>query len=212
MSLVPSKLAALSVDDAQYLQLARGLNQLAQAERLYLRALLELIRAREAGKRNLRIHLPISVSTALDPTFAPWLAAELGGHSVSTGFLVLRLSGEHVHARLTQARPLLESLQRLGLRLGVDLCDEGRKVIHELLQVDSINVVNFRRPEGADAQWSERAALVSEARSLGKTVLASGVQNMDELGVVLRLGAHYVQADLLAGWSADWNFEFVAIA
>jgi len=85
-------------------------------------------------------------------------------------------------------------------------------VIHELLQVESINVVNFRRTEDADAKWSERAAMVSEARSLGKTVLASGVRDVDELGVVLRLGAHYVQADALAGWSAEWNFEFAAIA
>jgi EAL domain-containing protein (putative c-di-GMP-specific phosphodiesterase class I) len=213
MSVVPSKLAGeLTLDETQYLQLARGLNQLAQAERLYVRALLELARAREAGHRNLRIHLPIGVSTALDPTFAPWLAAELGVHSISAGLLVLRLNGQHVHAQLAQARPLLESLQRLGLRLGIDLCDEGSKVIHELLQVESINVVNFRRTEDADAKWSERAAMVSEARSLGKTVLASGVRDVDELGVVLRLGAHYVQADALAGWSAEWNFEFAAIA
>jgi hypothetical protein len=35
---------------------------------------------------------------------------------------------------------------------------------------------------------------------------------VDALAVLLRLGVHYVQGDILAGWSPEWNFDFAAVA
>src|SRR6185312_5320469 len=108
--------------------------------------------------------------------FAPWLAAELRGHHVSGGSFVLVLMADEVHARLAQAPSALEPLQRLGLRLGIEMRDEHSPIARALLQVESTNVSKFCRPEGADTNWNQYSALFKEARSLGKTVVASDVQ------------------------------------
>jgi PleD family two-component response regulator/EAL domain-containing protein (putative c-di-GMP-specific phosphodiesterase class I) len=196
----------------EFLAQASELNMAAAAERLYMRTLLELARERNANSQSLRIHLSLRAETALDPSFAPWLAAELGSHTVSGNLLVIRVPAERLQGRGASLRTTLEALQRLGLRLGMDLRTADRKIVHELLQVEAINVVTFQRPEDAAWSWADCADLVVEARSLGKTVIVSGLRSIDELGAIVRLGAHYVQADVLAGWSPDWNFEFAAIA
>ena len=61
------------------------------------------------------------------------------------------------------------------------------------------------KPEAAWEPWSKALA---EARSLGKVVVARGVTNVADIGVLLRLGAHYVQGDLLCDWLPDWSFDF----
>jgi EAL domain-containing protein (putative c-di-GMP-specific phosphodiesterase class I) len=149
--------------------------------------------------------------TVFDGSFAPWLAAELRGHHVTGGSLVVVLMADEVHARLAQAPSALEPLQRLGLRLGIELHDEHSPIATAVLQIESINVTKFCRPAGTDASWSQYTALFKEARSLGKTVVTSNVQDMSELAVLLRLGVHYVQGDVVAPWTAEYNFDFAAV-
>jgi DNA-binding response OmpR family regulator/EAL domain-containing protein (putative c-di-GMP-specific phosphodiesterase class I) len=204
--------AQLHMDHAEYIRRAQAMDLAGQADRLSLRALLELVRERNASAQELRLHVPISVDSAVDTTFAPWLAAELGSHGTSGALLVLHLTAEQLRGRADALRPALEALQRLGLRLGMQLSTLEPKMVHELLHIEAIQVVDVHRASEAQWSWADCASLVSQARSLGKTVLMSGVQNLDEIGVVLRLGAHYVQADVLAGWSPDWNFEFAAVS
>jgi len=212
VELVPEKFAhALHLTRADYLPIARELGMVAQADRQCLRALLERLREKPANKHALRIHVQMSADTVFDGSFAPWLAAELRGHRVTGGSFVLVLMADEVHARLEQAPLALESLQRLGLRLGIELHEENSQIAHALLLVESINVVRFCRPSGADDAWNRYTVLFNEARSLGKTVVASDVQRMSELGVLLRLGVHYVQGDVVAPWALEYNFDFAAV-
>jgi EAL domain-containing protein (putative c-di-GMP-specific phosphodiesterase class I) len=205
---------ALPLKREDYLPIARELNMVVQADRQCLRALLARVHERRSRSQPLRIHMLTCLDTVLDPTFAPWLAAELKSNAVSGSTFVLDFEAQELHARLAQAQPLLESLQRLGLRLGVELRSNDPGKARELLHAESINVVKFMRPDDSDAEaaWNQHASLFKEARSLGKTVLASGVKHVKELPILLRLGTHYVQSDALAAWSSEWNFDFAAIA
>jgi hypothetical protein len=96
----------------------------------------------------------------------------------------------------------------------VELHEADNKIGHELLQVEAIHVVRFLRPEDGKAEvaWGRYANLFNEARALGKTVLASGIRQVDELAVLMRLGVHYVQGDALGFWSSEWNFDFTTAA
>lgn len=213
VELAPERFAhSLQLKREDYLPIARELHMSAQADRQTLRILLERARDND-GKHSLRLHVPICVDTALEQTFAAWLATELRAHHVSGGTLVLVFAGGELHTRLPTAKPALESLQRLGLRLAAEVHGSDHEITRNLLQVETLAVMRFVRPgDGAEGEvWNGYAALFKEARSLGKTVVACGVQQVGELTGLLRLGTHYVQGDVLAGWSADLNYEFPAV-
>ena len=62
---------------------------------------------------------------------------------------------------------------------------------------------------GTSVAWgNERGRLVVEAAKHGKVVIATGVRDAREFAELLKLGVHYVQADVFAPWSADANFDF----
>jgi PleD family two-component response regulator/EAL domain-containing protein (putative c-di-GMP-specific phosphodiesterase class I) len=215
MALRPPKSSqALLLQRADYLPIAREQNMVAHADRHLLRGVIELVREKRQPDQELRLYLPMAVSSLFDPAFAPWLAAELGGHGVSSSVLALEFEGDEIRAELSRLRGPLDSLQRVGVRLALTVTHAlDAAAISKLLTLDAFSVIKFARggdasakPEAAwDAAWSKAMA---EARSLGKVTVACGIANVGDIGVLLRLGAHYVQGDMLSEWLSDWSFDF----
>jgi EAL domain-containing protein (putative c-di-GMP-specific phosphodiesterase class I) len=213
MALRPPKSSqSLLLQRADYLPIARELNMVAHADRHLLRGVIELIREKRQAEQELRLYLPMAVSSLFDPAFAPWLAAELGAHGVSSNLLALEFDAEEIRSELSRLRAPLDSLQRVGVRLALTVASPVEGGLSKLLALDAFSVIKFARgdaagkPEDAwDKTWSKAMA---EARSLGKVTVASGITNVADIGVLLRLGAHYLQGDMLSEWLAEWSFDF----
>ena len=214
MALRPPKSSqSLLLQRADYLPIARELNMVAHADRHLLRGVIELIREKRQAEQELRLYLPMAVSSLFDPAFAPWLAAELGAHGVSSGLLALEFDAEEIRSELSRLRAPLDSLQRVGVRLALTVAGPVEGGLSKLLALEAFSVIKFARggdaaskPEDAwEKTWSKAMA---ETRSLGKVTVASGIANVGDIGVLLRLGAHYAQGDMLSEWLADWSFDF----
>ena len=214
MALKPPKSSqALLLQRGDYLPIARELNMVAHADWHLLRGVIELVREKRQPEQELRLYLPMAVSSLFDPAFAPWLAAELGSHGVSSNLLALEFDADEIRGELSRLRGPLDSLQRVGVRLALAIAGPIEGGYGKLLGLDAFSVVKFARggeagtkPEAAwDAAWSKAMA---EARSLGKVIVASRLAGMADIGVLLKLGAHYVQGDTLSEWLPDWSFDF----
>jgi EAL domain-containing protein (putative c-di-GMP-specific phosphodiesterase class I) len=211
MILAPPKSSqALSLARAEYLPIARELDMVAHADRHILRGAIELVHERKP-EGELRLYVPVSVSTLFDSAFAAWLAAELRSHGVASGLIALEMDAAEVRAELSRLRSALETLQRIGVRLALSLGTAPGDSFDKLLALEAFSVVRFGRGEGApkpEAAWERWATPLAQARSLGKITVATDVGGMADLGVLLRLGVHYAQGDVLSAWLREWNFDF----
>jgi len=213
MTLKPPKSSqALLLQRADYMPIARELGMVAYADRHLLRGVLECVQEKRGAGQELRLYLPIAVATLLDPAFAPWLGAELGAHGVPSNVLALEFDAEEIRGELARLRGALDSLQRIGVRLALSARGSIDGGLSKLLAVEAFGVVKFARdgdssvkPEAAWERWSKP---ITEARSLGKITVACGLAGIGDVGVLLKLGAHYVQGDSLSGWLPDWSFDF----
>ncbi|MDR3389824.1 MAG: response regulator [Rudaea sp.] len=213
MTLRPPKSSqALMLQRDDYMPIARELGMVAHADRHLLRGVLERVREKRDPEQELRLYLPIAVATLLDPAFAPWLGAELGAHGVASNVLALEFDAEEIRGELARLRNALESLQRIGVRLVLTIRGAIDGGMSKLLAVEAFGVVKFARDGDAsvkpDAAWERWSKPMAEARSVGKVTVACDLAGVGDVGVLLRLGAHYVQGDPLSGWLPDWSFDF----
>jgi PleD family two-component response regulator/EAL domain-containing protein (putative c-di-GMP-specific phosphodiesterase class I) len=213
MALKPPKSSqALLLQRNDYLSIAQDLGMVAHADRHLLRGVLEQVREKRAADQELRLYIPIAVATLFDPAFAPWLAAELGGHGVPSSTLVLEFDAEGIRSELSRLRGALESLQRVGVRLALCASNDVEGGLGKLLAVEAFSVVKFARRGDAGVKandaWEPWSKPMDEARSLGKITVACNLAGIGDIGVLLKLAAHYVQGDALSGWLPEWNFDF----
>ena len=213
MALKPPKSSqALLLQRNDYLSIAQDLGMVAHADRHLLRGVLEQVREKRTAEQELRLYIPIAIATLFDQSFAPWLAAELGRHGVPSSTLVLEFDAEEIRSELARLRSALESLQRVGVRLALSASNDVEGGLGKLLAVEAFSVVKFARRGDSgvkpDAAWEPWSRPMAEARSLGKVTVACNLAGIGDIGVLLKLAAHYVQGDALSGWLPDWNFDF----
>jgi PleD family two-component response regulator/EAL domain-containing protein (putative c-di-GMP-specific phosphodiesterase class I) len=213
MALQPPKTRQVRVlHRREWLPIARQLNLVAHADRHMLRGMIERVAGQHTHNDDLRLYLPTIASSLLDPAFAPWLAAEFGAHGVPSRRIVLAFDASDLRAELPRIHAALEAVQRVGVRLSLNAGIDDAPGLDELLAVDALGVVGFRRVGDAqaapEAAWEPWSRLIAQARSLGKTTVARGVTDVADIGLLLRMGVHYAQGDMLGGWLADWNFDF----
>jgi EAL domain-containing protein (putative c-di-GMP-specific phosphodiesterase class I) len=172
------------------------------------------VREKRKPNQELRLYLPMAVSSLFDPAFAPWLAAELGAHGVSSSLLALEFDGEEIRGELTRLRGALDSLQRVGVRLAMTVTSAlDAASVSKLLSLEAFSVIKFMRAGDtatkAEAAWDTAwSKAMAEARTLGKVTVACDLASVADMGVLLRIGAHYVQGDMLCEWLPEWSFDF----
>jgi len=207
----PNSTQISAVARAEYLLAANELDLAAQTERRMLAALLDRVHERHPTQRELHLHVPLAVATALEASFTPWLAAELHARGISSGTLVLQFSAAEVEAAIVRLRSVLPDLQRAGVRLALDGRGEAPTAIVPLLDLEDFAFVKFAPTTdeaSAQAKWAPWANPIAKARTLGKILIACDVPSLSDLAVLARFGVHYVQGDTLAPWMSDWTFEF----
>jgi len=212
VALVPPKSTQrLRVPAERMRAIAREMGVAAQVERQCVRRILAELSERSRGGDSLRLLVPLAIESALDAAFAPWLAAELQARALAPASLVLELDAGEVVRHFGAIGAAIESLQLVGVRLAVRGLEGGESHLR-LARHPGFALVKLEAPNpapGAIAPWAaERGRLVVEAGKHGKVVVASDVRDAREMGDLLKLGVHYVQADMFASWSASANFDF----
>jgi DNA-binding response OmpR family regulator/EAL domain-containing protein (putative c-di-GMP-specific phosphodiesterase class I) len=204
----PRSSQSILIDADEFLPLARGLGLVGQADRRLIRLALRQVNAHgEDGE--LRLFLPISAESLLDPSFAPWLATELRSQNVGATAVAL----EFDTADLIEQQPndgAIDALQRVGARFCLRANDDSDRA-QRWLQHAAFGVVRFERPAagtGNGSPWAAMAQRFATVRALGKIVIASGVQDMNDLGELLRSGAHYANGVVVCDWLRDFEFDF----
>ncbi|MCE7950663.1 MAG: response regulator [Xanthomonadales bacterium PRO7] len=208
----PKSRQGLLLQRNDWLPIARKLDMVAHADRHFLRGVIERVREKRINGVDLRLYLPVAASSLFDPAFAPWLAAEFGAHAVPSHTLALEFEAAEVRAELPRLHAMLEPVQRVGVRLALNVGADAGADLGKLLALDAFGVVKFARAGESDsvpdAAWEPWSKAIAEARSLGKIVVATRVAGMADIGVLLRMGVHYAQGEALSGWLADWDFDF----
>jgi len=212
VALVPPKSSQrVRVPAERMRAIAREMGVAAQVERQCVRRILSELTERTRRGDSLRLLVPVGIESALDAAFAPWLAAELQGRALAPASLVLELDASEVVRQFGAIGAAIESLQLVGVRLAVRGLEGGESHLR-LARHPSFALIKLEAPNpapGAVAPWgAERGRLVVEAGKHGKVVVACDVRDAREMSELLKLGVHYVQADMFAPWSATANFDF----
>jgi EAL domain-containing protein (putative c-di-GMP-specific phosphodiesterase class I) len=207
----PKASQSMLIGADEYLPIARASGLAVQADQRLARACLRRLRARPGGPEGLRLCLPLTVESLLEPAFAPWLAAELRSHGVQAGAMVLEFSArELIEQQPSEAA--LEALQRVGARLCL-YADADEAAIARWLQHAAFGVVRWPRPaaeEGdkAPSPWAALGNAFASLRSHGKGVVAAEVSSMSDLLELLRTGVRYAHGPVLCDWLTDFSYDF----
>jgi EAL domain-containing protein (putative c-di-GMP-specific phosphodiesterase class I) len=173
------------------------------------RALAELAERSRRGDA-LRLFLPITLESALDPAFAPWLVAEMQSRALAPASVALELAAAEVLRDPARIGAAIESLQLVGARLCIAGLEGGDAHV-KLARMPAFQVLKLNAPTAVDtlgAWGAERGRLVVEAGKHGKLVVATNARDARELAELLKLGVHYIQADVFAPWASEPNFDF----
>lgn len=212
LNLVSTQEPTARADYRVYAPVAHELGTLGEIERRRLSAALDAREQRLKMGRQIRVFLPISAHSLLDPALPDWLAAELAGRKLSGTGLTLELpSGELLDHREALVEPIAR-LRAAGVRLG--LGDFGRDwaAVHLLNQLS----VDFLRldPElvlnttNANAVSNTMLALVRKAHHLGAAVIAPAVDSIERAHILIRLGIDYGVGDGLGRAQREPEFDF----
>jgi EAL domain-containing protein (putative c-di-GMP-specific phosphodiesterase class I) len=208
----PKASQAMLIDADEYLPIARDHNLAVQVDHRLARACLRRLRTRAGGAEGLRLCLPLTVESLLDPAFAPWLAAELRSHSVPAGAIVLEFKArELIEQQPSEAS--LEALQRVGARLCL-YADATETAMQRWLQHAAFSIVRWPRPEVAEpndkapSPWAQLSQSFAGLRGHGKVVVAAHVSGTADLMELMRGGVRYAHGPVLCDWLNDFTFDF----
>jgi DNA-binding response OmpR family regulator/EAL domain-containing protein (putative c-di-GMP-specific phosphodiesterase class I) len=211
-ALVPPKSTQRMVVPGDRLRaIARELGSMASADRQCVRRALGELAERSRRGDALRLFLPTTIESALDPAFAPWLAAELQARALAPAAVALEFPVDDVLREANRFQSAIQSLQLVGVRLAVAGLQGGEAHLR-LARLPGVAIIKLDPPgavEGIPAAWgAERGRVIVEASKHGKVVVVQGVRDAREMGELLKLGVHYVQADVFAPWASEPNFDF----
>jgi diguanylate cyclase (GGDEF)-like protein len=155
---------------------------------------------RRASKVGVAVN--VSADTVLDPSFVTELAAILTSVSVPAELLTLELTEGVVVSDPELAATRMQELRRLGVKLSVDDFGTGYSSLTYLkgLPVDEVKI-DKGFIKGLSSDPADRAvvrAVVDIAHTLGLRVVAEGVEQEDQQGILRALGVDELQGYLHA--------------
>ena len=158
------------------------------------RACLQLRSWQQAHPRfeDLQMHVNVSGSDVAHPGFVARVMAALVETRVEAQYLTLELTENILMERLEAALPTLAELRRLGVGLSVDDFGTGYSSLRHLsnlpvnsLKIDRAFVNDMQEESGATAVVR---AIVLLGRSLGKAIVAEGIETAEQLDRLRELG------------------------
>lgn len=152
--------------------------------------------------RQLRLFVGFSASGLIEPSFLPWLKAELSARKLSGSGLILSIEHSELEPALTQRH----ELGRIGIQLAVRGFDPKRN--HQLGRGSELSYVKIdRRLLGPDHAADFRT-VVNQARTMARAVIVEDVPHLGVLSRVIDAGVDYVQTDLVHAYSANPDHDF----
>ena len=145
----------------------------------------------------LRVSVNVSARQLTDDHLVGLISELLARYKVAPSQLIIEIT-ESVLLEETEERvAVLQQLQALGIRLALDDFGTGysslgylRRLPFDLLKLDR-SFVSGLDQTAADPQIA--AAVIEMARALGMTVVAEGVETLEQLLCLRRLGCHFAQ-------------------
>lgn len=204
--------AGVAVAYADLAPVAAECNQLATLDRWLLERSLSVREEQLKRGRQLRLFVPQSVSTLLDPDIPYWLARELKERHLSGTGLTLELPCSELIDAGARAAERLKFLHQSGVR--VCLVDFGRDwaAVHALknLTIDFVRLSAGLVAElGTAKSISDTLlALVRKAHAAGCAVIAPEVDSINRAHLLLRLGVDYGIGPAFARPSGTPEFDF----
>lgn len=202
----------VAVAYADLAPVAAECNQLATLDRWLLERSLSVREEQLKRGRQLRLFVPQSVSTLLDPDIPYWLARELKERHLSGTGLTLELPCSELIDAGARAAERLKFLHQSGVR--VCLVDFGRDwaAVHALknLTIDFVRLSAGLVAElGTAKSISDTLlALVRKAHAAGCAVIAPEVDSINRAHLLLRLGVDYGLGPAFARPSGTPEFDF----
>ena len=163
----------------------------------------QMRRWRESHPAQLGIRVSVNVSARqLSPELVDTVAAALEGTAVDPGQLALEITETLLIEHTESAREVLAALEQLGVSIVLDDFGTGYSSLGYLNQFP-LGQLKLDRSFVADLAREPRsakivAATIDMARALGMTVVAEGVETIDQVDVLQRLGCDYAQGFLFA--------------
>ncbi|HSX58777.1 MAG TPA: EAL domain-containing protein, partial [Tahibacter sp.] len=204
--------AGVAVAYADLAPVAAECNQLTTLDRWLLERSLSVREEQLKRGRQLRLFVPQSVATLLDPDIPYWLARELKERHLSGTGLTLELPCSELIDAGARAAERLKFLHQSGVR--VCLVDFGRDwaAVHALknLTIDFVRLSAGLVAElGTAKSMSDTLlALVRKAHAAGCAVIAPEVDSINRAHLLLRLGVDYGLGPAFARASATPEFDF----
>lgn len=204
--------AGVAVAYADLAPVAAECNQLTTLDRWLLERSLSVREEQLKRGRQLRLFVPQSVSTLLDPDIPYWLARELKERHLSGTGLTLELPCSQLIDAGARAAERLKFLHQSGVR--VCLVDFGRDwaAVHALknLTIDFVRLSAGLVSElGTAKSMSDTLlALIRKAHAAGCAVIAPEVDSINRAHLLLRLGVDYGLGPAFARASGTPEFDF----
>jgi diguanylate cyclase (GGDEF)-like protein/PAS domain S-box-containing protein len=151
---------------------------------------------------SLSMHVNVSGQDVAHPALRARVTAALEAACLAPRHLTLELTENILMARLEQALPTLHELRRSGVGLSIDDFGTGYSSLHHLatLPVDSLKIdrafvagLHHKTGEGAIVR-----AVLLLGDSLGKRIIAEGVETDAQLARLKQMGCTLAQGYLLA--------------
>ena len=154
------------------------------------------------GGERLRMHVNISGSDLCSRTLVSHVTTTLLTHHIEPSQLVLEITESTLMERLDSAIETMTRLRDIGVGLSVDDFGTGYSSLSYLstLPITSLKIDRsfVQRLQDGTKNLEVVKAIVTLGRSLGKTVIAEGIETTSQLTELRSLGADFGQGYLLA--------------
>jgi diguanylate cyclase (GGDEF)-like protein len=165
--------------------------------------------ARDPRFAELAMHVNVSGSDVSQPGLTARIGAAIGQAQLAPRHLVLELTENILMARLEAALPALTELRRMGVGLSVDDFGTGYSSLRHLSSLP-VNSLKIDRGFIADMLNGRNgtaivSAIVQLGKSLGKTIVAEGIETDEQMQQLRRMGCpagqgHFLSRPVAAGW------------
>jgi diguanylate cyclase (GGDEF)-like protein len=165
------------------------------------RALADFADWRRAGVSLERVAVNVAARQLLDDGFFEAVAETLRATGVEGNSLEVELTEASLVTDFRTANETLTRLRGLGVRIAVDDFGTGyssltylNELVFDVLKIDRAFVVNLPAPKAVAIV----KAIIAVAESLGKEVVAEGIETESQWSQLVALGCHYGQGYLLS--------------
>ena len=152
--------------------------------------------------RHLGVHVNVSGRDMADPALVPYVRQVLQRHGLAPERLTLEITESVLMESLTAALATLNALRDLGVRFSIDDFGTGYSSLSYLstLKFDSLKIDrSFVTGLAEDPQALEIVrAVLNLGRSLGKKVIAEGIETPAQLAALKQLGVPVGQGYLMS--------------